>query len=179
MKVVETESGERLLVEAAQQDPSRFAELYESNFARVYAFVSRRVPDRAEAEDLTSEVFHQALAHLSRYEWRGVPFVAWLLGIANHVVANRWQRAASQPEIPTEALEEIGVEDETERRAMLTELVDALPADQRLVVLRRFGEQRSVREIADELQRTEGAVKQLQFRALQTLRLKMRSTHNG
>src|SRR4030095_4374771 len=69
---------ERLLVEARKADPSRFADLYERNFDRVYAFVARRVGSRSEAEDLTAEVFHQALAHLRRFEWRGAPFRAWL-----------------------------------------------------------------------------------------------------
>ena len=67
----ERQADERLLVEAAQKDPARFAELYENNFERVYAYVVRRVGDRAETEDLTSEVFHHALANLRRFEWRG------------------------------------------------------------------------------------------------------------
>ena len=58
------EGKERLLVEAAQKDPARFAQLYELNFERVYAYVVRRVRERGTAEDLTSEVFHKALAHL-------------------------------------------------------------------------------------------------------------------
>src|SRR6266478_2365161 len=73
---------ERLLIEAAQKDPSRFAALYENNFERVYAFVVRRVRDRHEAEDLTAEVFQHALANLLRFEWRGVPFAVWLYRIA-------------------------------------------------------------------------------------------------
>ena len=56
---------------------------------------------------------------------------------------------------------------------MLTQLVDSLPPDQRLVIVRRFVDQRSIREIAQELQRSEGAVKQLQFRAMQALRAQM------
>lgn len=52
---------ERLLIEAAKADPSRFAELYEKNFDRVYSFVARRAGSRGEAEDPTAEVFHQAL----------------------------------------------------------------------------------------------------------------------
>src|SRR5262249_61886649 len=68
---------ERALVEAAQRDPGRFAELYEGNFERVYAFVLRRVRDREEAEDVTSDVFHRALANLGHFEWRGVAFAAW------------------------------------------------------------------------------------------------------
>ena len=164
---------ERLLIEAAQQDPSRFAELYENNFHRVYAFIARRVQDRAEAEDLTAEVFHQALSNIRRFEWRGVPFAAWLLRIAANTLADRWEKKSRSQEIPAEALEEAGIEEEVEQRAMLFQLVDRLPQDQRLVVLRRFVEQKSVREIARELGRTEGAVKQLQFRALQSLRIKL------
>jgi len=163
---------ERLLIEAAQQDPTRFGELYENNFHRVYAFIARRVRDRGEAEDLTAEVFHQALSNIRRFEWRGVPFAAWLLRIAANLLADRWQRASKINELPADALEsvEAGFEEDVERSAMLFQLVDRLPADQRLVVLRRFVEQKSVREIAQELGRSEGAVKQLQFRALQHLR---------
>lgn len=62
---------ERALVEAAQGDPGKFDALYEMHFERVYAFVASRARDRATAEDLTSEVFHKALAHLPSYEWRG------------------------------------------------------------------------------------------------------------
>jgi len=163
---------ERLLIEAAQQDPTRFGELYENNFHRVYAFIARRVRDRGEVEDLTAEVFHQALSNIRRFEWRGVPFAAWLLRIAANLLADRWQRASKINELPPDALEsvEAGFEEDVERSAMLFQLVDRLPADQRLVVLRRFVEQKSVREIAQELGRSEGAVKQLQFRALQHLR---------
>src|SRR2546427_8069891 len=52
------------------------------NFAAAYAFVASRVHDRDAAQDLTSDVFHKALANLSRFEWRGVPFAAWVLRIA-------------------------------------------------------------------------------------------------
>ncbi len=53
---------ERLLVEAACQDPSRFAALYEAHFERVYAYSIRRLRDRTEAEDLTAEVYQEASA---------------------------------------------------------------------------------------------------------------------
>lgn len=175
MSSIANVADERLLIEAAQQDPTRFAELYENNFHRVYAFVARRVRDRAEAEDLTAEVFHQALSNLGRFEWRGVPFAAWLLRIAANTLADRWQRASRVQEIPAETLEsaEPRADQEVERRAMLFQLVERLPEDQRLVIVKRFVEQKSVREIAQELGRSEGAVKQLQFRALQNLRSKV------
>jgi RNA polymerase sigma-70 factor (ECF subfamily) len=60
-----------------------------------------------------------------------------------------------------------------ERRAALFQLVDRLPDDQRRVIVARFVEQKSIRDIAQELKRTEGAIKQLQFRALEKLRATM------
>jgi RNA polymerase sigma-70 factor (ECF subfamily) len=172
---------ERLLIQAAQSDPSRFADLYESNFNRVYAFVARRVKDREEAQDVTAEVFHQALKNLGGFQWRGVPFAAWLLRIAANALADRWQRASRGMEVPAEDGQienQAGAADEqVERRAMLFQLVDRLPNDQRQVVTRRFVDQKSIREIAQELGRSEGAVKQLQFRALETLRSQVREGH--
>jgi RNA polymerase sigma-70 factor, ECF subfamily len=169
---------ERLMVEAAQRDPSRFADLYEHNFERVYAFVARRVHDRAEAEDVTADVFHRALENLSGYHWQGTPFAAWLLRIAANAIADRWRRLSKEP-IPTaDEFLDSAIEDDTERRTMLAQMVEGLPEDQRLVVMRRFVDQRSIKDIAAELGRSEGAIKQLQFRALENLRAKMRSTYD-
>ena len=178
MKALRKEADERLLIEAAQKDPARFAELYENNFERVYAYVVRRVGDRAETEDLTSEVFHHALANLRRFEWRGIPFAAWLFRIAANLISDRWQRKgrediADEPE-RIESAAASGVEfEEVERGATLFRLVDTLPAEQRRVVVLRFVEQKSIKEVAREIRKTEGAVKQLQFRALTSLRTRM------
>ncbi len=169
---------ERLLIEAAKKDPGRFGELYEANFDRVYAFIARRVRDRGEAEDLTSEVFHHALAGLSRFEWRGVPFAAWLFKIAFNAIIDRAKRATKEQGIPQTLdlaadLSTQGMADEIEQRVRVFELVDRLPADQRRVIGMRFAEEKSIREIANALGRSEGAVKQLQFRALQNLRARL------
>src|ERR1700676_822470 len=94
------EPDEQRLIEAAQKDPSRFAELYEINFERVYAYIARRLRVRDEAEDLTSEVFRQALANLPRFQWRGAPFAAWLFKIAANMIADRWKRAARERDLP-------------------------------------------------------------------------------
>jgi RNA polymerase sigma-70 factor (ECF subfamily) len=184
LSVLEHEVGEQGMVAAAQRDPAHFAELYEANFNRVYAFVARRVTHRHDAEDLTAEVFHEALRNLPRFEWRGLPFVAWLLGIAAHLVADRWREVAARQSVFTgdaDDAENTGDPDQPdptiEERAALYELVDQLPEDQRLVIVRRFVEQKSLREIAAELRRSEGAVKQLQFRALQKLRTRIGSRY--
>ena len=167
------ETDERLLVEAAQRDPRRFAELYELHFHRVYAYVFRRVERREEAEDLTSEVFHHALAKIRHYEWRGVPFSAWLIRIAANAITDRWKKTSRESDDPVpDDLEDAGAED-IEQCAALSQLVQGLPQDQRRVVELRFAEQKSIREIAQEMRRTEGAIKQLQFRALKKLRAQM------
>jgi RNA polymerase sigma-70 factor (ECF subfamily) len=164
------EIDERLLIEAAQADPRRFAELYELHFERVYSYVARRVRGRAEVEDITADVFHRALAGLARYEWRGAPFAAWLYRIAANAIVDRAQDAARESDTPPDcAAEDPGLED-VERRASLYRLVRQLPPDQRRVLEWRFAGQKSIREIAALLDRSEGAVKQLQFRALETLR---------
>jgi RNA polymerase sigma-70 factor (ECF subfamily) len=169
---------ERLLIEAAQKDPRCFAELYEANFERVYAFVVRRVQDRHEAEDLTAEVFQHALANLARFEWRGVPFAVWLYRIAANAITDRWKRVSKQRPDPVseDDLDQSHWPD-IERRAMLFQLVNSLPEDQRSVIVKRFVEQKSIRDIAGEFGRSEGAIKQLQFRALETLRARVGGRH--
>ena len=165
------------MIEAAQKDPRRFAELYEANFERIYAFIVRRVQDRHEAEDLTAEVFHHALANLSRFEWRGVPFAVWLFRIAANAIADR-RRKAQQTVDPSlaEDLDQSSWRD-IERRATLFQLVNTLPEDQRSVLVKRFVEQKAVKEIAMEFGRSEGAIKQLQFRALETLKARVGGRH--
>ncbi len=166
---------DRLLVEAAKKDPSRFAELYELNFARVYAYIARRVGDRDAAQDLTSDVFHKALASIQSFEWRGVPFAGWLLRIASNMIVDRAKRSGREVPGPDGLPEPSAQPDilKDDRNGHLFRLVEKLPADQRRVIGMRFAEEKSIREIATELGRSEGAVKQLQFRALQNLRSRM------
>jgi RNA polymerase sigma-70 factor, ECF subfamily len=172
------QTDERLLVEAARKDPARFGELYEIHFERVYLFVIRRVGDRDVAEDLTSDVFHKALANIKQFEWRGIPFGAWLLRIAANTITDRVKRSgrelsfADPPEIATQS-------EQVEDGARLFQLVGKLPEDQGQVIRMRFAEQRSIREIAAKLGRSEGAVKQLQLRGLENLRKGLELEHSG
>ena len=174
LKAPGREAEERLLVEAAQRDPTKFGELYESNFERVYAYIARRVRGREETEDLTSDVFYRALASLPRFEWRGVPFVAWLIRIAANAIADRLKRQHHSNSLDPVADDRVDRSfEDVERRAQLFRLVDQLPVDQRRVIVMRFAEEKSIREIAQELGRTEGAVKQLQLRGLENLRVRL------
>ena len=170
------EHDERTQVEAAQRDPSRFADLYEQNFYRVYAYIVRRVGDRHQAEDLTADVFREALAGIGKFEWRDVPFAAWLMGIASRVVADHWKRSGRETGNPARE-PAAAVASEVEHSTMLFQLVDRLPEAQFRVIHMRFVEQKSIREIAQELGRSEGAVKQLQLRAIESLRAQMEGAH--
>lgn len=165
---------ERRLIEASQRQPHRFAKLYEQYFDRVYAFALTRTRDRAAAEDVTAETFHQALENLPRFEWRGVPFSAWLFRIAANAATDYFKRSAREavaddlPEAADESWEARLIEVET--RARLFEMVQRLPKDQRKVLTMRFGQEQSIRDVAAAMGRSEGAVKLLQHRAMETLR---------
>ncbi len=193
---VRPKTDERLLIEAAQGDRARFADIYEEYFELVYAYVARRVRNRSTAEDLTSDVFHRALANLPKFKWTGAPFASWLFRIASNLIADRAKRAAraSETSLDQSGAAERGAAtpllarglparggsgsaetqqselEDVERQAQLFRLVDGLPDDQRRVVALRFAEEKSIKQIAAELGRSEGAVKQLQFRALENLR---------
>jgi RNA polymerase sigma-70 factor (ECF subfamily) len=167
---------DRLRIERAQRDPSRFGELYEENFYCVYAYISRRVRHRHQAEDLTADVFREALAGLGRFEWRGAPFAAWLLRIASRAVADHYRRSGRESGNPVEELERPAPQ-EIETHVILFQLVDRLPDVQARVIRLRFVEQKSIREIAQVLGRSEGAVKQLQLRAIGNLRAQLEAAH--
>jgi RNA polymerase sigma-70 factor (ECF subfamily) len=170
------ESEERLLIEAAQKDPGRFAELYEQNFHRVYAYIARRVRDRSESQDLTAHVFQQALANLDKFKWRGAPFSAWLYRIAANAIADQARKRSRETGdelIPATSQNTEPDLEAVERRAQLFQAVDKLPEDQRRVIVMRFADEKSIRDIAGELGRSEGAIKQLQFRGLETLRARL------
>ena len=187
------ETEERRLIERAQQDRACFGDVYERYFELVYGYVARRVRDRAATEDLTSEVFRKALANIDRFKWTGAPFGAWLLRIASNVIADRAKKVARErgssvsegsyepsltvglmPGEVAKSSKSQQVQLETaERQAWVIRKVDELPDDQRRVIKLRFAEEKTISEIAADLGRSEGAVKQLQFRALQTLRSKL------
>jgi RNA polymerase sigma-70 factor (ECF subfamily) len=173
---------ERRLVEAAQQNPSHFGALYERHVDRVYAFVLVRVRNRDAAEDITADVFHRALASLGTFEWRGAPFGAWLIRIAANAVADA-RRRPSRETSALEALETLRAAeapealDAFEDYARLFRYVDELPDTQRDVIIERFAHERSLREVATKLGKTEGAIKQIQLRALRTLRSRMEGRH--
>jgi RNA polymerase sigma-70 factor (ECF subfamily) len=171
--LTQTTEDDRLLIEAAQADPARFVEIYQRYVDRIYGFVARRTGNRAAAEDITSQVFEQALAAIGRFEWRGLPVSVWLFRIASNALADHWrERARNAHEPPPDVPDPRELED-IDRRIALYQHVEQLPDLQRQVIQMRFVEEKSIREVAAALDRSEGAVKQLQLRALEKLRKSM------
>ena len=153
-KVRPTKTDERLLIEAAQRDRARFADIYEEYFEIVYAYVARRVRNRSTAEDLTGDVFHKALANLSKFKWTGAPFASWLFRIASNLIADLARRKALEADPASSPRVSKGVDtpsltvglpprsgsgssktqqsdlEEAERLAVLFKLVETLADDQ-------------------------------------------------
>jgi RNA polymerase sigma-70 factor, ECF subfamily len=171
--LTETTEDDRLLIEAAQADPARFVEIYERHVDRIYGFVSRRTKDRAAAEDITSAVFERALASIGRFEWRGLPVSVWLFRIAANALADHWRQRSHDTAEPPPDVPDAREHEDIERRIALYQEVERLPDAQRQVIEMRFVEEKSIREVAAALNRSEGAIKQLQLRALEKLRKSM------
>ncbi len=170
---------ETLVDRATVGDREAFGELYERYVRRVFRHVLYMVNDVDVAQDLTEQTFLRALEAIHRYEWRGVPFLAWLLRIARNLYLNdkrvernnssihkNWNGggAAASPESSCEArlsLEEV-------RRA-----VRALNGDQRQVIVLRFMDGLSYADVARVLGKSVGAVRVAQYRALRALRRRL------
>jgi RNA polymerase sigma-70 factor (ECF subfamily) len=177
---------EGALVAAAKRDPREFGPLYELYVDRIYRFAYRRVGTHHEAEDITAQTFQQALQALPAYEWRGLPFGAWLFRIAGNII-NRRGRTSGR---------EVAVEDVTvfsgyeeadddpadlawrsEQAGELAEKIGHLPPDQQRVLVLKFSHGMKNREIGDLMGRSEGAIKQLVHRALVSLRASIERTY--
>jgi len=167
----------RALVDLARDgDSEAFGQLYDHYASGIYRFVYYRVGSHQLAEDLTSETFVRGLRAIQRFTWQGKDFGAWLTTIARNLITDHFKSSRSRLEIVSDAIPEdrtaSGAEDEVMSlvsHEMLFEAVSALPAQQRDCVLMRFIQGLSIAQTAAVLGRSEGAVKQLQLRAVRAL----------
>lgn len=157
-------------------DVAAFGEIYDTHVDSVYRYLLYRVREPSDAEDLTSEVFTRAFANIHRYRWQGKSFLAWLYTIARNAVTDRRRR--NRPTVDLDNAYGLAEEGPTAHdRAVLGEQVDALrgavkhlTGEQQEVLVLRFVENMSSREVATILGKNEGAIRALQFRALGRLR---------
>ena len=177
---------EGALVAAAKRDPREFGPLYELYVDRIYRFAYRRVGTHHEAEDITAQTFQQALQALPAYEWRGLPFGAWLFRIAGNII-NRRGRTSGR-EVAVEDVTVFSGYEETdddpadlawrsEEAGELAEKIKQLPPDQQRVLVLKFSHGMKNGEIGDLMGHSEGAIKQLDHRALVSLRASMERTY--
>ena len=161
---------------ARNGDAAAFGEIYDTHVDSVYRYLLYRVREPSDAEDLTSEVFTRAFANVHRYRWQGKSFLAWLYTIARNAVTDRRRR--DRPTVELDNAHGLAEEGPTAHdRAVLGEEVDALrgavkhlTGEQQEVLVLRFVDDLSSREVADILGKNEGAIRALQFRALGRLR---------
>jgi RNA polymerase sigma-70 factor, ECF subfamily len=167
----------RRLVDRAQQgDREALEELYLLHFDRIYSYLHMSVGNRHDAEDLTTQVFVKMLESIGKFRWRSAPFSAWLFRIAHNLAmdhfraSKRWQPEEEVPEpdpgegsaAEAEAFESIG-------RQNMLELIQGLSHEQQQVLTLKFVFNFSNAEAATILEKTEGAIKSLQHRALASL----------
>lgn len=168
----------RALVDlAVQGDAEAFGQLYDHYVGGIYRFVYYRVGSAQLAEDLTSETFVRGLRAISRFSWQGKDFGAWLTTIARNLITDHFKSSRARLEIVSDSVPETRSSPPTPEdevlslvsNSMLLEAVNALPEEQRDCILMRFMQGLSIAQTAAALGRSEGAVKQLQLRAVRRL----------
>jgi len=167
---------ESLVRRAKQRDQKGFAQLYEEHFDRIYRYVAVRIGDRMEAEDITQRVFLNALQSISSFQWKGVPFAAWLFRIAHNQVVDYLRKKKKQ--VPV-LLDEPLVSSDSNPQLIAEQSLDTeqlmlatrrLTEAQREVISLRFSGGLSVAEVARIMGKSQGAVKALQHSAIVALR---------
>ena len=159
-------------------EPGAWRQLFEENHRRVFKYALIRTGNTADADDVMSSVFASAARGIRKFRYQGVPVAAWLLRIAHNETVRLLQRRARSATTTLEhpqaaskhARDEIASSDEL---ADVAGAMGRLSPDHREVLMLRIVDDRSVRDTAQMLCKSESAVKMLQVRALQSLRRKL------
>ena len=168
-------------IQRAQREPAAFRVLYERYYDPIFRFVFRRTADESLTADLCSQVFLKALQKLGKYQYRGVPFSAWLYRIATNEVTQHFRDAGKHRTVSVDDhhLQQIAEEMESRRSFTVEQMIAQLPnlreRDVQILEL-RFFEQRSFREVAEILEITESNAKVRTYRVLERLRKLMEKT---
>ena len=167
---------ESLVRRAQQRDEEAFTQLYEANFDKIYRYVALRIGNKTEAEDMTQQVFLNALQSLPSFKWRGISFSAWLFRIAHNKVVDYLRKKTKQA---TALLDESMVNSDSnpqlvaEHKLDIEQLVSAtkrLTETQREVISLRFAGELTITQVAKVMGKSQGAVKALQHSAIVALR---------
>lgn len=176
------EQSKDLISAAKLGDQKAFAALYREYLPMVHRYVSSKVSGAAKAEDLVAEVFVRALKYIGRYEFRGIEFSAWLVRIARNLILDQAKSGYATlevlhdetPEPRGSDLADMAIE-RLDAEVLRTTLSKMIP-DHEHVLRLRFVQGNSVAETAKIMDRTEGAIRVLQFRALRAMKRELART---
>lgn len=173
-----TEQDDPVLDQAIKGDEEAFSVLYQRNVKKIYNYIYYRTGNVRDAEDLTARVFQRALKHITRYKKTNVPFSAWLYRIAHNLVANWHRDNQRKKEVPID--DQINIrskqdipDHEIEKKQeveWLLRAVHQLPSNRQMVLILKYVEDLSNKEIAEIMGKSEGAIKSLYHRTLIELR---------
>lgn len=175
---IQTKSEEEQIL-AAQKDSKNFRFLYEANYEVIFRFLYRKVNDEALAADLTAQTFIKALTNIQKFEYKGVPFSAWLYRIASNEFLKYYRK---EKRIPVYSLEEetakkltnfseeLADERQQERINQLTKILEKLPTKDMQMIELRFFEDKSFKEIGFILETTESAAKMRTYRIIEKIK---------
>ena len=172
------EDEKQLVLRAQKGDNVAFGMLYDRHLPAIYRFILLKVGGRkGEAEDLTAEVFLSAWQNVSRFEFKGYPFSSWLYRIARNAVIDHYRTSKKNVSLEAVPEEVFADKPETDERVdanlaiarVQAQLVKLEPAYQDVLIM-KFVEDMSNSEIAAALQKSEGAVRVIQHRALKQLK---------
>lgn len=160
---------------AKQGNAEAFGLLYDKHLNQIYRFVYLKVSNKQIAEDLTQQVFLSAWQNISSYQQQGFPFTSWLYRIARNAVIDHYR--TSRNHVGLDAISEVAdfsdLAGELETKLELGKVkiaLASLSADYQDVIVMRFIEELSHQEIAVALDKSEGAVRVLQHRAINSLK---------
>lgn len=167
------------MIQEAQSDPTRFRPLYDKYYEAIFRFIFQRIGAQAPAADVCSQVFLKAMQKLDKYQFKGVPFSAWLYRIASNEVAQHFRAHKKSRTICVDDVHLNDIIDEVKEQPneqltknLLTCLDLLKPTDLQLIEL-RFFERRPFKEIADIIGITESNAKVKTYRILERLKKKI------
>jgi len=156
--------------------------LYESYFDRIYKYIYLRLGDPTEAKDISEHVFVKMIESIDSFKWQGSTFASWLYRIAHNEVVDTLRRNSRRPQVPLEPVSDMipserddphRIAEQKDFNSDLRAAISDLTELQAQVILLKFGSDLSNAEVAAILDRTEGAIKALQYSALQNLQKKL------
>ncbi len=179
LHISQEQTSEEQQILAAQKDSKHFRVLYEANYEAIFRFLYRKTNDEDLAADLTSQTFIKALTNIQKFEYKGVPFSAWLYRIASNEFLKYYRQ---EKKLPVYSLEEetakrltnfsedLADERQQEKIDQLKKVLETLKTKDMQMIELRFFEDKSFKEIGFILETTESAAKMRTYRIIEKIK---------